>query len=312
MHRPVALTRFAVITAMVWFCFTAGAEDASYALQFDGVDDYVQITAANALPPVGNASVTIEGWVNVTEFNPNGAMILGWGPEGYLRTHFLMIGISHIYYSHWGADFAYSPGVQTGVWNHIAAVHDGSVNNDIVYLNGVPLGTNSTPPLQAISSSVFMARHPNVNGYFFAGMLDEVRIWNVARTPDEIRATLYKPLAGPRPGLIARWGFDEGSGATTADSSGTGATAVLCTPPTWISSTAPFMPRLYLDLLSSQQVRLHWSIHSPPVAVETNADVLVPSAWSVATNRPNVNGSGSYEVIMGVGDPHLFFRLRGE
>jgi C-terminal processing protease CtpA/Prc len=47
-------------------------------------------------------------------------------------------------------------------------------------------------------------------------MLDEIRIWNVARSPAEIQATLNKSLTGKEPGLVAYWQFDDG---TAGDSS---------------------------------------------------------------------------------------------
>ena len=43
----------------------------------------------------------------------------------------------------------------------------------------------------------------------FVGFIDEVRIWNVARTEAEIRADMNTELTGNEPGLVAYWKFDE-------------------------------------------------------------------------------------------------------
>ena len=55
---------------------------------------------------------------------------------------------------------------------------------------------------------------------FFQGVMDEARIWNVARTQAQIQATKDLQLAGGS-GLIGRWGLNEGGGTTAATSAGT-------------------------------------------------------------------------------------------
>lgn len=42
-------------------------------------------------------------------------------------------------------------------------------------------------------------------------MLDEIRIWNRARTHKEIRSTMNAPLTGDEPGLAGYWNFDDGT-----------------------------------------------------------------------------------------------------
>src|SRR5262249_49028809 len=43
----------------------------------------------------------------------------------------------------------------------------------------------------------------------FKGAIDEVRVWNVARTPAQINATMYQHLAGSEQGLVALWNFEK-------------------------------------------------------------------------------------------------------
>lgn len=57
----------------------------------------------------------------------------------------------------------------------------------------------------------------------FFGMMDDVRIWNIARTAEQIRDSLYRPLAGSEDGLVAYWRFDDVSvGAIATDQSPNG------------------------------------------------------------------------------------------
>lgn len=53
---------------------------------------------------------------------------------------------------------------------------------------------------------------------------DESRVYNVARTPDEIKSNRFRPLAGNVPAACVHCvGFDDGSGTTVTDSSATAA-----------------------------------------------------------------------------------------
>lgn len=59
---------------------------------------------------------------------------------------------------------------------------------------------------------VVRARH-------WRGKLDDVRVWNIARVGADISSTFRNELTGTAPGLVGNWRFNEGSGATAADSS---------------------------------------------------------------------------------------------
>jgi hypothetical protein len=49
---------------------------------------------------------------------------------------------------------------------------------------------------------------------FFTGLIDEVRIYSIARTAESIRADMGRPIAGSssEPGLVAAYGFDSSEG----------------------------------------------------------------------------------------------------
>jgi hypothetical protein len=72
----------------------------------------------------------------------------------------------------------------------------------------------------------------------FNGIIDEFRIWNVARTDIEIQATMNQSLNGNEPGLVGYWKFDEGTGSTTADLSSNGNDGTI-SGALWVSGTSP-------------------------------------------------------------------------
>ena len=51
----------------------------------------------------------------------------------------------------------------------------------------------------------------------FNGIIDEVRIWNIARSQNDIQEYMYKQLTGTESGLVAYWQFNEGTGDITFD-----------------------------------------------------------------------------------------------
>jgi signal transduction histidine kinase/DNA-binding response OmpR family regulator/ligand-binding sensor domain-containing protein/protocatechuate 3,4-dioxygenase beta subunit len=93
--------------------------------------------------------------------------------------------------------------LQTGAWQHIAATYDGT--NYLVYVNAkqvTALALRATP----LKTPVQWIGRPE---HFFNGQIDDVRLWNVARTQEQIRETMYQNLTGKEPGLAACWNFDQ-------------------------------------------------------------------------------------------------------
>ena len=116
-----------------------------------------------------------------------------------------------------------------GVWRHAAATYDGATWR--LYLNGVLEATllvgNFTPRFDSIQhaalgtalNSAGVVTSGQTAG-FFNGVLDEARIWSYARSPQQINRGRLLEIAVPAPGLLARWGLNEGSATAVSDSSG--------------------------------------------------------------------------------------------
>src|SRR5262249_36921914 len=85
----------------------------------------------------------------------------------------------------------------TDVWTHLAETFDGSVLR--LYVNGALAGSvaqagtlsTSIDPLQIGGDSIF--------GQQFAGVIDEVRVYNVALTPTQIQTDMNSPLGQSLP-----------------------------------------------------------------------------------------------------------------
>ena len=116
--------------------------------------------------------------------------------------------------------------ITSNVWHHAAVTYSAGTYN--FYLDGaldlsVPLGTAFVPEATSIQhAAVGTAMNSSgTAGGFFQGVVDEARIWNVARSLTEIQATKNTEI-GAQAGLIGLWHFNEGSSTTAVDASGRG------------------------------------------------------------------------------------------
>ena len=99
---------------------------------------------------------------------------------------------------------------KSGTWYHLAATYNGATAT--IFVNGTNIA--SAPMSGAISvdsSELLVGRgDPDYSGgEYFDGALDELRIWNVARSAAEIQASATTSLSGREPGLLAYWNFDD-------------------------------------------------------------------------------------------------------
>ncbi|HEX6790179.1 MAG TPA: LamG-like jellyroll fold domain-containing protein [Candidatus Krumholzibacteria bacterium] len=134
--------------------------------------------------------------------------------------------------------------ITNGVWHHVAASYDGSTWN--IYLDGVLEATLAVgQPVQSASiqhaALATAINSTGVNQGYFDGILDEVRIWNYARSLGQIRSAINAPIAIATPGLVARWSLNEGAANDVAGSAGTVVTGTIVNANwAWTTETAPY------------------------------------------------------------------------
>ncbi|OFX28312.1 MAG: hypothetical protein A2033_18900, partial [Bacteroidetes bacterium GWA2_31_9] len=196
-------------------------------LSFDG-NDYVSVANTNTLPT--GSVMTVEAWIYPTSYTDasyNG--VVSFGPRWCTGSSFLlsMTNAGRPSFASWCNDFVPSTGPTATLnsWNHIAAVLNG--NSITLYLNGYSWTTT-------------MGTVPNIqNGYpcnigctdntgrFFNGQIDEVRIWNTARTASEISNNQYHSIEPVQNGLQAYFKFNEGNGNSVIDFTGNSHTGTI-------------------------------------------------------------------------------------
>ena len=80
--------------------------------------------------------------------------------------------------------------ITTGKWYHVAAVVDRISGNMLIYLNGNKVAEKTIQVNDTLASTEdgFFGR--DSNGFGFEGALDNVQIWRVVRTAEQIRNDL--------------------------------------------------------------------------------------------------------------------------
>jgi hypothetical protein len=175
------------------------------ALQFDGVDDFVEVPDDPSLR-VEN-EVTVMAWINTERYDaPNGEAWQGIlskseSPRSY---SFYTEAGGDLHFSTAGYGGLSSPMVPLNEWVHVCAMVVGGTQQ--YYINGEDAGRSGSGivlPGDADTATVVIGRtHEGVNRSFL-GMIDDVRIYRRGLTQEEVQEAmkgLGQPYAfGPSP-----------------------------------------------------------------------------------------------------------------
>ena len=201
----------------------------SYSLNFDGESDYVEIIDESAM--IANSDqMTLSGWIyprgpnadSWTQFDG----FFGFRNESDADFYLLQLGNYKVEGRLRSGDGVFTivtveNSIISETWHHLALTYDGS--NMILYIDGIEAGsteaygqiTNGSVPL-TIGRLVF----DNTN-FDLDGQVDEVSLWNLALTEQQVQDYMYADLTGEE-GLVGYWKLNEGTGSTSYDSSDEG------------------------------------------------------------------------------------------
>lgn len=184
-------------------------DTSDYIASFDGSGDYLLLGNPASLQINGNQ--TIEFWIKPINFSARrNPYAKAYGGEGTITIE--TNGTVNYYYGTSGANatpdqtFTMSSPLQANIWTHLAIVRD--LENMVLkwYKDGTLINTATALYPQATASSLpAYIGHGYVNDIY--GYLDEVRVWNIARSPQEISSSMRKNMACYTPGLAGYWNF---------------------------------------------------------------------------------------------------------
>lgn len=176
------------------------------ALRFNGSNNYINLLNPAALRLTG--SMTLSAWVNAAANPADDGQIIaksnnaaGWqlktSPDTGANTFGVTISASSS--SHVQRYSSTARALNT--WYHVAGVYNASARTLDIYVNGVLNNgvLSGTVPASQFNSTVNANIGRRTGGFYFNGILDEMRIYNRALTQAEIQADMNTPIgvSGP-------------------------------------------------------------------------------------------------------------------
>ena len=164
------------------------------ALSFNGSSALVSVPDAASLH-FGSA-VTLEAWVDPSAVSAAWRDVIYKGSDAvYLESSSTGTGNAPAGGGTFGGQDEFAGGssaLAANTWSYLAETYDGSTIR--LYVNGTQVGSlaasgavlSSTSPLQIGGDSLF--------GQYFSGLIDDVRVYNVALSPAQVQSDMTTPV----------------------------------------------------------------------------------------------------------------------
>jgi hypothetical protein len=176
------------VSTEMWNGGTSGKYSAS--LAFDGSGDYVATANTALIAPNANTYTKISwgAWINPSS-SPASKTIIHKNNEFRLTTDGSGNPQCAIFSASWQTAATSTSALPISAWSHVVCTYDGSYVR--LYVNGIQTAYQSQSGniTSGNSTALDIARDSAGSGYF-AGQLDDVRIYNYALTPAQVQ-TLY-------------------------------------------------------------------------------------------------------------------------
>ncbi len=174
----------------------AGRYNGAYT--FNGADQFVNVSDDNSLDL--SSAITLSAWIKFDSFTNAWGRIVAKdmdddspeyglidGDSNYVRATLRNAG---------GTEIAANTGsLSTGVWYHIAFTYD-TTNGLVVYTNGIAGNISAANGNLRTSSEDLLIGSPGDGANLFDGTLDEIKIWNISLSAEDIyleyMSNLYK------------------------------------------------------------------------------------------------------------------------
>ncbi|MDA3867034.1 MAG: T9SS type A sorting domain-containing protein [Salinivirgaceae bacterium] len=251
-----------------------------HALDFDSVEDYVSIPHSDNFN-VGN-TVSVEAWIYPTDLSGR-FTVFSTRNQNAVGSWQLEVGVGNN-----DNNIVAVTGINTWVivsenniikenyWQHIAFVRGPA--SDKLFVNGNEVSLQQQTPYNFADNTSIKTIGVGTNGAApFQGKIDEVRVWNVARTAEEIKQNFRTNLIGDEAGLAAYYKFDEGVGNYTFDNSQNNNIGTLTGSPVWI-------PEVFKNLIAltvSEAPEGSTDINSNPTKFTNQGDEIALSTTPI-------------------------------
>ena len=293
-------------------------------LELDGqVANFVTFNNDSGLIPIGASSFTIEAWINPTSIpagGGSGGQITFWGNQsGQKANGFRMAGNQGLRHYFWGNDhdantsedmLSDTTGLNGDGWHHVAISYDDDTNSSTLFHNGISVGTKVRTTDPNVDDANYLIGK-RISGEPFHGFIDELRIWNVSRTDEEIVENFELEISGEE-NLVSYWNFNAGLTDITGnghDGIAVGSASINRMLNAPVSSSASLEITEVTYDLSGDEVTIVWSSRSGRTyAIDYSEDLM---DWSEIDDGIAADGdSTEFTDILPPGTMMRFWRVR--
>ena len=233
-------------------CFSTAGGGNNYALKFNGSTSYVECKNDSSLNMT--RSMTVEAWIYPFDWDGNRRILQKEINDDQYR-----------FESEWG-EFNFEvrfvkngrisstlPPINT--WHHVAAVYNYDSGKVKLFIDGIKISENvdASGEINTSSDPLFIGtKYPQApSGDYFNGIIDEIRIWNIARTESDIQLNMGRELIGTETGLAGYWRFNEGLGSVAYDQTVNRNDGSLFGGAEWITTGAPIAPSWFFTTMDT-------------------------------------------------------------
>ena len=172
--------------------FTADAIVGSHALALDGTaSQYVDFGNPQELP-AGRSPRSMCGWAMTDTIAGGWRWIAAYGSGGTGLAMFIGMNGTSLYGGGYGDDIFASGFWEVGVWRHVCLTYDGSIAR--LYADGAEV-TSATKNWDLVLNRAHIGRQVNDAAEFWDGLIDDVRIYDYALSPAEVKKLASLPKA---------------------------------------------------------------------------------------------------------------------
>ncbi len=223
--------------------FTTRMTPPGRCLDFDGNDD--KAIASGQIAPRPTDALTVEAWVRLDDADRDCKIVSAGQSTSW--AYCMGVRSGRLYPEVWDADatrYAFEAGaVPADGWTHLAMVY--TRNGALVgYVNGVEVGRTDVADrsVRDTSDELKLAVDPGGSDHYVDGRIEEVRVWHVTRTADELLDNMHRELTGREDGLSAYYDFNHASGTALDDRTSDGSSQAglhNMDDTDWVVSTLP-------------------------------------------------------------------------
>jgi PKD repeat protein len=163
------------------------------ALTFDGVNDLVTVPDSNSLHLL--SGMTLEGWVNPTALGSTWRTVLLKEQPGNLTYALYASDDSGRPSGHVAVPSdarTNGPALSPNAWTHLATTYDGSTLR--MYVNGTEVSSLPVSGSMSASNGALRIGGNTIWAEWFAGRIDELRMYDRALAPLEVQADMTRPV----------------------------------------------------------------------------------------------------------------------